>query len=255
MEENKFKYHSQKRHGVIFGIILIVLGALFLLFNFGILDGGWKSVIFSWQMLLIIFGVLAFVYRHFFSGFILSVIGLFFIIPKLIAVYPETFEWLGNDFTKTYWPVLLISAGILFIIKLFNPKWTKNKSFQTFSSYHYKGKRHKEGCGLDLNSIFGNIEEIVLEPVFTGGEANSLFGNIVLDLRKTTLAEGETEIELNAVFGGITLYVPNNWNVELHLDNICGGFEDNRNPSAETDYTHKLIVVGSFVFGGGEIRN
>ncbi|MDR3287471.1 MAG: cell wall-active antibiotics response protein [Prevotellaceae bacterium] len=256
MEEYQFKYQyrPQKRHGMTFGIILIVLGALFLLFNFGILDGGWKRVIFSWQMLLIICGVFSFVYRHFLHGFILSAVGLFFIIPKLIAVYPETFDWLGNDFTKTYWPVLLIFAGILFIVKLFNPKWVEIKG-HTCNNKHYRSKRRKNGCGFERNSVFGNVEEIVLDPVFTGGEVNSVFGNIILDLRKTTLPEGETEVELNAVFGGITLYVPDNWNVELHLDNICSGFEDKRNLSAETDYTHKLIVVGAFVFGGGEIRS
>ena len=95
----------------------------------------------------------------------------------------------------------------------------------------------------------------MLDPVFKGGELNAVFGGLTLDLRRTNLAEGETHLEVNAVFGGITIFVPSEWLIETHLDTVFGGFQDNRMPKEPLDPTRKLIIVGSCVFGGGEIRN
>ncbi len=81
-----------------------------------------------------------------------------------------------------------------------------------------------------------------------------MFGGITLDLRKTNLPVGETGLEVNAVFGGVTILVPNDWYVETHVDAIFGGFEDKRMPMEPADTTRKLILHGACVFGGGELR-
>ncbi|MDR1984889.1 MAG: cell wall-active antibiotics response protein [Prevotellaceae bacterium] len=256
MEEIKNKCHSHKKHGIIFGIILIVLGALFLLFSLGLLEGNMKSVIFSWQMLLIVCSIFPFCYRNFLSGSFLLILGLFFMIPKLVDTCPDTFGWFGNDFTAKYWPTLLIALGILIIIGLFFPKSRKNNHDKIFIDINAGIKQHKKNNGsFERNVVFGSAEEIILDPVFAGGDINSVFGSIILDLRKTTIPEGDTELELNCSFGGITLYIPDNWNVELHINHFMSGFEDKRNIRSEIDFSRKLIITGAFAFGGGEIRN
>ena len=116
-------------------------------------------------------------------------------------------------------------------------------------------KWRKSPEGFSKNSVFGGGDHIVLDPVFKGGELNAVFGGLTLDLRRTNLPEGETHLEVNAVFGGITIFVPSDWLIETHLDTVFGGFQDNRMPKEPLDSTRKLIVVGSCVFGGGEIRN
>lgn len=109
--------------------------------------------------------------------------------------------------------------------------------------------------GFSKNSVFGSGDHIVLDPEFKGGELNAVFGGITLDLRRTNLPVGETMLDINAVFGGITIYVPVDWFVETHLDAVFGGFQDNRLPKEPADTTRKLIITGSCVFGGGELRN
>ncbi|MDR2652425.1 MAG: cell wall-active antibiotics response protein [Prevotellaceae bacterium] len=257
MEENENR--RLPRRGYAFGIILILLGTLFLLFNFGLLGYNVRSVILSYQMLLIVCATLLLLYRHFFSGIVMLIFGLFFLIPKLVTACPDTFGWFGNNFAETYWPALLIAFGILIIVRLFLPKSKKENR-----GYIYHRKRKKCNCGckdctcncnFDKNAVFGYIEEIILDPVFNGGEINSMFGNIVLDLRKTTIPEGDTELEVNSIFGAATLYIPNNWNVELRVSSFASGFADNRNLSNEIDYSRKLIITGGFLFAGGEIKS
>ncbi|NDV45621.1 hypothetical protein D0T49_00945 [Paludibacter sp. 221] len=260
MEDNKIKTYRKRTPGFTFGIILVLLGMVFLAFNFGLFQNEWKRVLFSWQMLLIVVGVITFLHRNFFNGLVLIAVGGFFILPRLAQAAPEAFYWVSYDFTRTYWPVLLIIAGILMLLHIIiRPHHHHKADYYSCSDTSYTGKKNPHRTnynrGFDRSTVFGNVEEIILDPVFTDGEINAVFGGVTMDLRKTSLAEGETRLELNAVFGGITLFVPEDWHVELHLTSVFGGFNDNRILSDNIDHSRKLIVVGGCVFGGGEIRN
>lgn len=261
--EMKNSYRSGYTKGLGFGLILMLIGVLFLGFNFGILPDKLRWIVFSWPMLLIFIGAINLFKRHLISGTILITIGTFFIIPRVIETYPLLFPGFNGDFTQIYWPLLLIAAGILIIVgKIFGPKWGVNEWAN--KEYHYKHHHNRPytkwentgaGSSFSKNSVFGAGEHIVLDPVFKGGELNAVFGGITLDLRKTTLPEGDTVIDINAVFGGVTILVPETWLVETHLDAVFGGFEDKRYRVDEVDTSRKLIITGSCVFGGGELRN
>ncbi len=262
-EDKVMRHRTSRKPGFIFGILLIIAGVLFLAFNSGLMEGGLKHVLFSWQMVLVVLGLCSMFHRHIFNGLALISIGVFFLFPRLANSYPDMFFWVESDFTRTYWPVLLIVGGILILIYvLVRPKqqligYVSETSSNPNRHKEYHRNKDAHRSGLDKNSVFANVEEIVLDPEFHGGEVNAVFGNIVLDLRKTNLPEGVTELEVNAVFGGITIYIPETWNVELHLSNVFGGFNDGRNRvlTENVDYTRKFVIVGSCVFGGGEIRN
>ncbi len=248
--------------GLGFGVTLMLIGVLFLGFNFGLLPHSLKWIVFSWQMLLIFLGVVNLFKRHLTSGVILIAIGSFFIIPRIIETYPVLFPGFNGDFTSVYWPLLLILAGIFIILgKIFGPKWGVNE-WNHSGHHHHHQYQHKSyekwtnaNGGFSKNSIFGAGEHIVLDPEFKGGELNAVFGGITLDLRKTNLPEGETRLEVNAVFGGITIVVPETWLVETHLDAVFGGFEDKRFKVDTIDSSRKLVITGACVFGGGELRN
>jgi predicted membrane protein len=105
------------------------------------------------------------------------------------------------------------------------------------------------------NSIFGGGEHIVLEPDFNGGEINAIFGDLTLDLRHTNLSEGISRLEVNAVFGGISIFVPNEWYVEMNTDAVFGGVEDKRMKKQPLNTERKLLITGACVFGGIDLSN
>lgn len=252
--EMKNSYRNGYSKGLGFGLLLMLLGVLFLGFNFGLLPNELKWVIFSWPMILIFIGVVNLFKRHTYSGIILIIIGGFFLLPRIIDTYPNSFPGFDGNFTHTYWPLLLIAAGVLLIMsKLFDSKW----GFAKFNEKHHYHQSKYVGTpgGFSKNSVFGSGEHIVLDPEFKGGEMNAVFGGITLDLRKTKLAEGETRLDINAVFGGVTILVPSEWYVETHLDTVFGGFEDKRMLKEPLDTTRKLVITGACVFGGGELRS
>ena len=264
--EVKNSFRTGYTKGLGFGLILMLIGVLFLGFNFGLIPTTLKHVIFSWPMLLVFIGVVHYFKRRIFSATILVLIGSFFLIPRFIDAYPDYFPCINGSFTHIYWPLLLIAAGILVITgRIFGPKW----GFDEWNNHH-KHQRHERhryrhsydqrtwtgsGEGFSKNSVFGSGEHIVLDPEFKGGELNAVFGGITLDLRRTNLPVGETRLDVNAVFGGVTIFVPSDWFIETHLDAVFGGFQDNRLPKDPLDMTKKLIITGSCVFGGGELRN
>ncbi len=260
-EMKTFRHHNPAKKFV-FGLLVIITGVVLLGVNFGWIDPAIKSVIFSWPMILIVIGLFQISHRSYFPAFVLFGIGVFFLLPKIAIAFPQLFPGIGSNFSAIYWPTLLILAGILILLQfIFPSKWHKinkqwhhqwDENWKTQKSYSYEGKTSTGG--FEKNVVFGSVEHIFLDETFPGGEINAVFGGVILDLRKTKLAEGDTHLEINAVFGGITLYIPSEWYVVPKFDSVFGGFNDKRPHVEPADRTRRLILNGSCVFGGGEIR-
>ena len=260
--ENKHVFKRGKgKDGLGFAVFLILLGGLFLCFNTGIIDPIYRSLFISWQMLLIVIGLWSlFVKRNYGAGIILILVGSFFIYPKLSFLFPEYFASFDIDI-RTYWPVLLIIAGIALVIGSRFPNRRKRRMEQ-----HIKEKMEEwENCGkanfnstdfIDKNLVFVGSEQIVLSNNFRGGEGNVMFGELIIDLRKAKLAEGSNQLELNALFGSVILYVSPDWNVDIRSSSFLASVEDKRyqNRSIENSYS-TLIVKASAMFGSIELRN
>ena len=75
--EVKNSFRSGYTKGVGFGVLLILLGSIFLGFQTGLISGQLERVIVSWPMLLIFIGIVNLFKRHWISGIILIVIGKF----------------------------------------------------------------------------------------------------------------------------------------------------------------------------------
>jgi predicted membrane protein len=144
----------------------------------------------------------------------------------------------------------LIIFGGLLILSLFNKKSSSHQGLRPESS-----DSSKDGFVVSDN-VFGGSHHIVLDPVFKGGRIKNVFGGAVLDLRRTTLEAEETYIDIECIFGGMEIFVPNEWLVINELKCTFGGSEDERYVEKERlDRAHKLILCGKLVFGGVEIKN
>lgn len=243
---------NKPRRNYKFPVLIILIGLVLLFFNLNIIPGIYKSIIVSWQMLLIALGVYYFIQKNYIPSLILLTIGTIFIYPKLQKLFP-ILEYFQIGSFIDFWPLLIVLVGIILLLgqRAFVTERSGKGSFK---------KKYAKYLGdvIDKNVIFGKTEQIVFSSNFQGGEVNALFGEIVLDLRRSKLADMDVSIYLGAVFASIIVYVPADWDVSVYVDSVFGNLEDKRisaNESQMKETTGKLVIRSSFVFSNGEIRN
>jgi predicted membrane protein len=192
------------------GLLIILIGVLFLLGNLGKLDIG--EVFSTYWPLILVF------------------IGLWHLI--------------AHEFRSAGFGVILLLIGGFFMLVIFKPR---------FKLFQEKAPEIKEK-DLDAFIIFSGINRRFTTPEFRGGKATALFGGIDLDFTQAGLADNKATIELTAIFGGIEVLVPNDWEVVVDSSSIFGGVEDKHKavPPAETKAT--LFVRATAMFGGIEVK-
>lgn len=236
------KSRYTKRNVPFMALLAIIIGAVLLGRNLGYVDQYWLRIIISWQMLLIVLGVRALLKAKYTNAIVLMAVGLFFLAPRL--------GYMDYGWISTYWPLLLIAAGLFGVFKLASPKrQALNKAFRKTAESQTDGFIRSENA-------FGNAQHIVLDPVFQGADIQNTFGGTLIDLRRTALPLGDTVIELECTFGGVEIYVPNDWTVVFELESAFSGVRDKRYGAQNIpDSSRRLIIRGKATFSGLEIKN
>ena len=105
-------------------------------------------------------------------------------------------------------------------------------------------KKREHQAGL---AIFGNVERRGHWTLTPDSSALAVFGNIELDLREAVIADGVTELQVQAIFGNVEIIVPPTISVESHGHGIFGNFEGLQRVPAEADGTPVLRVTGKAI--------
>jgi predicted membrane protein len=211
----------------IIGLLLIVLGAAFILNNyFDIFDsfGSW------WPLLLILIGLVQLLKRasSVFGGLLLIAVGLLF-LGKNLNFIPG----------RLIFPLILICIGLFFIFSRIG------------------GTRQENADYIRYFTLFSGLETNNQSQNFKGGSVAAVFGGSEIDLREARLSDQGAVLELTAMFGGVDLIVPKHWKVEVSGMPIFGGWENKAvyEGGSADDHVQVLKVNCTAVFGGITIRN
>jgi predicted membrane protein len=250
IKQDNYKRNYDSRN--VIGILLVVIGGLFLLDSMDLINFNIARVIFSFPAVLIALGIVLIINtsRRLLGTFIL-LIGIFFMIPRI-------FPWVFYD-SSIVVPILLIAFGIYIILR----KRTYRSSERDFkykqeeNTTHFRGYDQINSDHVDDIAIFGGGHKIIVTDNFKGGNITSIFGGSEIDLRDCKLAQGVNIIDFVAVFGGSNIIVPSNWTVMIDILPIFGGFSNKirRDPNSVIDTERTLLIKGFVLFGGGEIRS
>ncbi|MFO7574825.1 MAG: DUF5668 domain-containing protein [Bacteroidales bacterium] len=233
---DKHRHHTGNR--AIIGVVLLMAGFFLLLRNTNIFPFFIDNIIFSWQMLLIVIGlVITIGSSDKTPGIIVMAVGAFFLLPQIFTDIFGAY--------RLFWPAVFITLGIIVI---FGGQRVSRKLF------------HRSDSGsddfLDMINVFSGSDRQIMSNNFAGGEITCVFGGNKIDLTKSTLAPGVSELEVTCVFGGTEIIVPEDWNVVLKITPILGGFSDERkfSPGRTFDPGRQLTIKGTVIFGGGELK-
>jgi len=235
---NPDKHRPHTGNRAIIGVVLLLAGFFLLLRNTNIFPGFIDNIIFSWQMLLIVIGlVITIGSSDKTPGIIVMAVGAFFLLPQIFTDIFGAY--------RLFWPAVFITLGIIVI---FGGQRVSRKFF------------HRSDSGtdeiLDIVNVFSGSDRQIMSNNFSGGEITCVFGGNKIDLTKSNLAPGVSELEVTCVFGGTEIIVPEDWNVVLKITPILGGFSDERkfSPGITFDPGRQLIITGTVIFGGGDLK-
>ena len=138
-------------------------------------------------------------------------------------------------------PAILVMIGLSFVFKdTLNSKIKKEiKKLNKTETKEYCS------CFSGQTINFNNEE-------FTGCSISAVFGGVKCDL-KNAIINDDVVINANSIFGGITIYVPENVNVKIGSTSIFGGVSDERK-NKTTDAKYTIYINATSMFGGVEIK-
>jgi len=222
------------------GVIAVIAGLVILGANLHIFDYSIRRYILRWELLLIALGIgMFFGKRKRTGGLVLIVIGAVF--------YMRDFFDYSFSFWQIFWPAILIFAGIniIFRHRVDHHQWDKHNVITDDSV-------------IDEMAVFGGGDRVVTSQTFKGGKVTTVFGGLNFKMLKAKMAPGKNVIDVFCLFGGMKLIVPEGWNVKIRVMSLFGGFSDKqryRTTTMNSEEDSQLIITGTCIFGGGEIKS
>lgn len=217
------------------GLVVITLGLLALLDNLGVIDVAdpWRF----WPLALVALGLSRLLRpagaRGRFAGFLFLFAGGWILLRNLDVVHFSLIR---------FWPVFVVLLGARLV---------------------WGAVTRQEGCGagaaeassqLHSFAMLGGAEHQSNAADFRGGDATAILGGCKLDLRQATIKSGEAVLDTFAMWGGIEIIVPPEWNVVIQGTPILGAYEDKRRAPQQASGP-RLVVKGVVLMGGVEIKN
>jgi len=236
--------------GLIFGLAIVAIGVLFLLDNFGVPVG----VVWGyWPIILIAVGLSKLVDNSNSAGrtggAVVLLVGLVFLADKI------PLPFLHGASLWTLWPLAIIAVGVLMLVGALDGKGGGNfwGGPNLLGALGGKGQFSDK---LNLFAVFGGGSRKITGD-FKGGDALALFGGYEINLRLATMAADEVLLNVNAIFGGFEIKVPETWSVSMQVTGVFGGHEDKTHqPDPRlVPNPKRLVIRGATIFGGLSVKN
>lgn len=231
--------------GIVVGALIVAIGLVILLDNLGIVKvyDIWRF----WPVILIGFGVSRVLESRHPGGQVwgglMVLVGAAFLLDNLHILI---FDF---DVSHLIWPLAVIGFGVFMLLRAMDRRRIL-EGVPTTASTGTDG-------ALGSWAIFSSVKRKVDSQDFKGCEATAVFGEVKIDLRKAGIAGDQAVIDVNALFGGVDIRVPDNWRVEMKGAGIFGAFEDKTIPPRVDPgvKSPQLIITGTAVFGAAKVDN
>jgi len=219
---------------VIFGIVVIALGIVFLLDELDLVDA--SDVLRFWPALALVWGGMLLTglccRRNIPAGLLVSFFSGWLLLLRLDVVRRDPWD---------LWPLVLIVLGATMV-------FTALRRPATSAAL--------EGGASTIRAfaLWSGSERKIVTEDFRGGEVTAIMGGHEIDLRPAKMAGETAAIDLFVWWGGVELQVPADWKVTNEALALLGGVSDTTR-APEGEIKGHLIVRGLVVMGGVDVRN
>jgi predicted membrane protein len=259
------------------GLFLLLVGAVLLLDQMGFPLPYW---LFSWHTFLVALGLFI-GFRHNFRGGLWLILIFIGLVLGIQDYYPDL------EIHRFLLPGILILIGLAFVL---NPRggpfsrrhqwkneWKHQWKQQWRNEKHqwkneWKRERHQyrwnypvsaassthEGYSsedyIDATAFFGGVHKKIVSKTFKGGDIVTILGGTELDLTQADFT-GVVKLDVVQIMGGTKIIVPAHWEVRSEVTAVFAGFEDKRQQPTVSNPEKVLVIEGTSIFGGIELKN
>ena len=218
------------------GLAIIAVGILLLLRRMGYPIYYW---IFTWPVFLICLGIYIGIKRKFRS---LTSLWLIIIGGYFLARHQG---WISFSIGMYFWPVVFIAIGLMVIFRPRSNAWRMNMV----------GDNDADGSDM-FNSVavFWGARKTILSKRFAKGDIVNVFGGTDINFMQADI-NGTAVLDIVVAFGGVKLVVPPDWDVRVNVVHIFAGTDDKRQFHSAPISKKVLLVNGTAMFGGIDIRS
>ncbi len=242
------------------GLVLIIIGVLFLLSKIPSTAGMFPGWFFTWPVLLIGIGIFSGLKNGFrnIAWLVLVVIGGYFLMYEndLITLNLRPYAF----------PIGIILLGVFVILK--RNRLSRDCRPRHGRHWHQHGKHWHQTTEfgdttesdvsddiVNVSATFGSVERNIFSKNFRGGNISSSFGGAQVNFAQADF-QGTAILDVSVMFGGVDIIIPSNWNLKNEISVIFGGIEDRRTVAPNVQESGKTLVLkGNIMFGGIEIKS
>ncbi len=225
-----------RMRNILWGLVFVAVGVVFGLNALEITDinlffDGW------WTLFIIVPCTIELFKTH---GRLGNLIGVIIgVVLLLVCQDLLDIELMG----KLLVPAILVIIGIAFIFK----DAFSGQAGKKIKELH-KGKSGNKA----YFSAFSGQKVDFNGQTFTGTDLSAIFGGVECDLRNAVMNE-DAVIDVNAIFGGVDIFVPDYVRVKIRSTSIFGGVSEKgvHDPVGEAP---TLYVNAVCLFGGVDIK-
>lgn len=224
-----------RRHApsLVLGICIILFGLALTLDQLNVPHAAFLVKL--WPLLLLALGAVKLRQGDGFhaGGFVLVLLGAYLLVANFSP----------DGVADSLWPLILIGLGVVLVMKSLRTK---------------RGPAVRPAdreAMVDATAIFSGCRRQPQGQPFKGGDATAIFGGIELDLRSAEPSPEPMVLDVFILFGGGEIRVPPGWAVDIRTTSIFGGVGHKITEIPVGAGAPRLIITGSTIFGGLEIRH
>ncbi len=260
--DNDNEQYAQRhvRNRIASGVILVGIGLVLFADKLGVILPHW---LLTWPMLVVVIGLYS-GFKHNFSNaswIIITAVGAVFLWDEMV---------LDLSLKPYVVPIVLVALGLIIILRpkkrnrfwgdyrqqKWERKWGQRQNW-------YSGEEYEKATAgadplsddlININCVLSGVQRTVISKTFKGGRISCVLGGAEIDFTKADI-QGTAVLQLHEILGGITLYVPSNWSVRNNISGILHGVEDERRGAVQEDPGKVLLLQGSAVLAGVEIKS
>lgn len=230
--------NNAKKDGIWFAILIIALGAAFLIQRLGLVSFGIWGIV--WPAVIIGLGVSWMVKRFSFFALAVAGLGLYFLLFNS-EVISLVLTW------GIIWPSLLVLLGLTILYEALIPHKHKWCGVHIAGDKDKRSQYREENGFVNYECSFSEENRKVAVEDFLGGDIEISFGKSELDLTNVKRVNQNAKLDVDVSFATFDLIVPKTMRVFLKSDKSFGSIQMNGEPNA--DAMQALNVDGDVSFG------